>query len=390
MLKQHLTEDESKHSGQLGNNLRNDILDFITQRFQDSVIGQKLFGHHFHSLLCFDNCTSSVNEIEHKAMKYSQGGTQPHNSVDQTVRKLNDLRTRKDRRKNRQAACALDAVKAQKMERERHCSDLTNFVNKILLTEWDLSEDYENYQEADDTFYVKYRYEPESNRIKSNEKKTMTHSERIVHRCNWIIPRFERTRVVTLKDEGGKMVAKCTCALFERQGICCRHIYSLLGRGIILTDAIVRWWKKCIYYYGKPGKEEFAACLQNARDKTQAAGVIIDVSDICDTNSTSKSRDYFVSTIGNHRVRRNGHWTCSQQITRHAAKKPSQPTATGQAMPLTPLAFTTEIHLSETQLSQQSTQEDADSMPIPDAESDFSERDCSDDSEMKLLPRHPP
>jgi len=96
LLKQCLTEDESKHSGQLGNNLRNDILDFITQRFQDSVIGQKLFGHHFHSLLCFDNCTSSVNEIEHKAMKYSQGGTQPHNSVDQTVRKLNDLRTRKE------------------------------------------------------------------------------------------------------------------------------------------------------------------------------------------------------------------------------------------------------------------------------------------------------
>jgi len=55
------------------------------------------------------------------------------------------------------------------MERERHCSDLTNFVNKILLTEWDLSEDYENYQEADDTFYVKCRYEPESNRTESSQ-----------------------------------------------------------------------------------------------------------------------------------------------------------------------------------------------------------------------------
>jgi len=110
-------------------------------------------------------------------MKCSQGGTQPHNSVDQTVRKLNDLRTKKDRRKNPQAACAVDAVKEQQMEREHHCSDLANFVNKILLTEWDLSENYENYREADDTFYVKCRYEPESNKIKSKEKKTMTHCQ---------------------------------------------------------------------------------------------------------------------------------------------------------------------------------------------------------------------
>ena len=379
LLKEYLTEPESHHSGQMGERLRNDILEFITQRFQDSVIGQKLFGHHFHSRLCFDNCTSSVNEIEHRAMKCSQGGTRPQNSIDQTATKLNDMRKRRDRRKNREAACALEEVKAQEAERNRFCSELTDYANKLLLEECESSRNYENHKESENKYYVKRRYEPQNNRIKSTEKKTMTHSERIAHRAKWLIPQFERTRVVTFEQVDGITVANCTCSLFARKGICCRHIYSLLGRGIEQTDAIVRWWKKYVYYYGKPGREAFTEQLRKARDKTQPPGVIVDRSKICDDNLSDKPLEHFTETVGIVKLRRNGHWTHPRQGTRQAkARATKKPSSVG--MPLTPLAFTTEVHLSQAQLSQESMNDSE--MPIPDDCDSSVEESESDDGKL--------
>ena len=68
----------------------------------------------------------------------------------------------------------------------------------------------------------------------------------------YIIPRFERTRVVKLVQmPDGTWVLVCSCRLLKTRGHACRHVYKVLKRHPVLSDANVRWQNGYCQHYGR-------------------------------------------------------------------------------------------------------------------------------------------
>jgi hypothetical protein len=72
----------------------------------------------------------------------------------------------------------------------------------------------------------------------------MIRSLRQKARKGHILPAFDSTRVVEifLCLVTGLWVIKCSCGLYERWGLKCRHIYSATGGMPNCFDATYRWW----------------------------------------------------------------------------------------------------------------------------------------------------
>jgi hypothetical protein len=67
----------------------------------------------------------------------------------------------------------------------------------------------------------------------------------------YIIPRFERTRVVKLVQmPDGTWVLVCS-RLLKTRGHACRHVYKVLKRHPALSDANVRWQNGYGQHYGR-------------------------------------------------------------------------------------------------------------------------------------------
>jgi SWIM zinc finger len=64
-------------------------------------------------------------------------------------------------------------------------------------------------------------------------------------RKSWLIPKFSRTRTVTIRKDTalGVWVALCTCGTGERYGMCCRHIYRALDISPDKFHARFSYWK---------------------------------------------------------------------------------------------------------------------------------------------------
>jgi len=76
----YLSEDESVHFRELGNNLRKDIHDFITKSFQCN--GHKLFEASFLDIMTMGNATTGINEAEHRVYHYHSQGPMRTSSED--------------------------------------------------------------------------------------------------------------------------------------------------------------------------------------------------------------------------------------------------------------------------------------------------------------------
>jgi len=64
-----------------------------------------------------------------------------------------------------------------------------------------------------------------------------------------VIPKFWRTRVIRIEVRHGKYFLICSCALPNRKGLVCRHIYCLLNRLPDSADLIPRWHKSYARYF---------------------------------------------------------------------------------------------------------------------------------------------
>ena len=68
-------------------------------------------------------------------------------------------------------------------------------------------------------------------------------------RSSWYIPRFERTRVVTITNNEGQLFANCSYHFLAQNAVCCRHIHALLNGKSVKTDESLRWWLIYVHYY---------------------------------------------------------------------------------------------------------------------------------------------
>ena len=85
--------------------------------------------------------------------------------------------------------------------------------------------------------------EEERGSMKENHK-VMTYKKRQFIRKRWLLPRLESTRVVEVFvcRNTGQIVVKCSCGLYQTEGLKCRHIYAVFGDAPVETDAHHRYW----------------------------------------------------------------------------------------------------------------------------------------------------
>ena len=82
----------------------------------------------------------------------------------------------------------------------------------------------------------------------------------------YMVPSYSRPRVFQVVEFQQRLCLVCSCSLFQKSRYPCRHIYSVLGRTPIPSDAIVRYHKVYRYCYGQEDvvlNQKFEAAMAN-------------------------------------------------------------------------------------------------------------------------------
>lgn len=352
LFKEYMEEDEeSLHRGELGESLRARFKKFLSKSFFSQSV--KLLAHHYHTVFGHEMTTSNPSESENSSLKTSTGGPKPQDSIDVAQDKIDKLHHRRIGRQDRQTAVDLSSTMANKDIRNSSVVGVTVHCSTKLQRQYEESENYLVYQQTSGLFYVKRQgYDDTDYSTMPLEHIRQTEDERIKHRANWIIPRFERTRTVTVDRTGDNVVIACSCHMYTRNQICCRHIYSLLTRRPCVTDAGVRWWNVYSAYYGRRGQidNHLKSLLAS-----QPNGVPVKVGDlrVIDNTSIQVPFAYFSRSLNRVKMVEANYWTAKEQgLYADGSQRPPEDPYRGYGVaatiPVAPVGTTMEVHLSQT------------------------------------------
>ena len=313
LLGHYLNEDQKDHYGALPEDLRSELRDFITKKYQYN--STKLFEASFLGLMTMGNCTSSVNESEHHAYKTHSQGPRPQHDVAESAKRIKNINQAKEIRKSKKIAADIQSTHGKAKDREERDSRLTEYCNDHLLKEYNEAAKYCCHRATDDTFYVKRMYYEHDKTPDEDLELSQTICDMLLKQMNgelaqvfstqgkkklnkhWdskfssgpkgleeykvllnrvvrhIIPRFERTRSVKIISQGNDRIITCDCNRWVKWGMACRHIYAILKRHPKANDAKVRWLIGYSYYYGR--NDAMSKHLIKMRDECNIIGVPI-------------------------------------------------------------------------------------------------------------------
>ena len=324
LLNKYLNEGQKDHYGQLKDDVRVAIRQFITKSFQFN--GSMLFEATFSEFMTMGNCTTSINEAEHHAYKIHAAGPRPQHDIAEAARRINQMNEEKEVRKSTKVAKAMKSNYGKASDREERDNLLSEFCNNHLSNEHDKAKQYCTYMASKNVFYVKRKPQMNtSTNIDENLELSLTICKDLFNerdedlseakgnknkkkiRDNWdkkfslgkkgideykvillkvlqdIIPRFERTRTVKLSESTNKagdieIVITCDCRMKVKWGTACRHIYAIIKRYPSVQDAKVRWLVSYSYYYGR--NDQISAKLVEIRDNCGYQGVPLSQSEL--------------------------------------------------------------------------------------------------------------
>ena len=318
LLNEYLDEDEDKHDGALGDTLHDKFKeDYLTKSFHPQR--DSLFAHNFKDKQCQDESTSNLVEGTNSGMKRSEEGPRPKDSINRSKTKMTRMQDKKMAKALRQVAFDHTSAPAKDSDQERSVPKLTLHANDLVWKQNDLSKNMLRHRSGEAKFLVKHRREEDE---LEKEHPNMTKKERIHCRCRRYIPRFEKTHIVKLVQESSsemvqQLVLQCSCNLWWTHGHCCRHIYAILQRDPVETDAKIRWWNIFYHAYGRPGREEISRKLHHIRKHGTPSGVPLtpeDCQKILDWPSDSETiPPFFSSTLASPRLRHPSYWTLRQR-----------------------------------------------------------------------------
>lgn len=310
LLHYYLREDEDNHFGEIGS-FRKDLRDFITKSFNPNR--EKLFAASFEGKMTLGTCTTSINECEHKVIKYHCQGPKPIDDIAESASKIEKINEGKEELKSQKVAFDNDTQFAKSEDRNQDVDGLTDFVTSRLNKESAEASHYLTHRSSEHEYLVKRDYDTfdtsqqedlelprnvsqslsdqakaTSKAIKTKaqdlfddamstpgtntqrrEKKTQIreltkrlmsdkkgnlpeYRELLVLLMKHVIPRFENTRRVQIKQlPSGDWIISCSCPMHKKFGHGCRHIYTVLKRHPKITDAKVRWHIGYIHHYGR-------------------------------------------------------------------------------------------------------------------------------------------
>jgi len=315
LLDAYLNDDQQiLHIGEVDKTDRQLILEFITSSFKN--YRQKLFESEFNTCAHMGNVTTSGSEGYHRGLKKAALGPRPDDDLCVAARKIVDLANVREDEKSKKAASDANSTFGKADDRERTVREFSTFCNDKLSAESVFSDDYLQFHAAEDTFLVKCNYAKvdfdldrelgmsidEINKLFDNEDSASKEEElegtemkkldklkvrllgnrtsvtteyrTMLHESmKYIIPRFERTRVVKLvRMSDGTWVLVCSCHLLKTRRYACRHVYRVLRRHPNLSDANVRWQNGYCQHYGR--NDELTDAYMNLR-AAELPGIIV-------------------------------------------------------------------------------------------------------------------
>jgi MULE transposase domain len=204
----------------------------------------------------FNRESTQFVEAENSVLKSTKLGTRPNQSIDTsalTQNNLSEQRLDKDRK-----AIATKVDQTRVSENALQFPEINGVINnvgfKLVIGQYFGAKNLEVYRQSESVFLVQQKTTLLEN-VPSYEQTTKF--------INYMVPTFERTRVVEIISNAGRMHMVCSCGYFKRMGIPCRHMYCILKRKPLPSDLILRYHLQFHHKYQMPGCEE----ISNAFDQ---------------------------------------------------------------------------------------------------------------------------
>jgi MULE transposase domain/SWIM zinc finger len=256
------------------------IVNFILEKLTPHE--QKWLFAHFIYRWTFDRQSSQIVEVENSAMKRSGSGPKPFHSIATAACSMILYQDLRNGEKSLRAANALS-----KRSSSAAPNDIDKYLNDYcvaqVVEQSDAAANYEVYRFSDSVFYVKRKPSPEPpvfDAYNLNPTRPRESDEVKNRAATFFVPKFDRTRVVSVIAAMNKQYLKCTCGLFERHGFPCRHIYAAMKRHPMSFDVIPRYHKAYESYYQKD--EAFTEYF-NKQLRNELPGPPIEASEILQT-----------------------------------------------------------------------------------------------------------
>ena len=313
LLQCYLSEDTSHHKGHFSSELKTLLADFISSSFQGRH--SKLFNHHFIKLLDFFKITTSLVEAENSAAKTHSYAPNPRDHLDEAQLKMEERTVQRHRERRRRSADDLRRVPTKVEDREQSVLELTKFISDFLWGEKRNSVGYDMWSIDKYTCYVRFYDYKDSPDFDLDGAGAIGYELRRSLRKSYVLPHFQRTRVVRLVyDETSQVwVLTCSCGVVPSMGACCRHIYAVTGHLPWKFDARFRWWREFdIVCLGSALSDQLRSKIVDAAEKSsRLAGIITTLREL-PRRKPNHAPEWFEETLTTPRIRATGYWATEQ------------------------------------------------------------------------------
>jgi hypothetical protein len=254
------------------------------------------FAHYeFMDRRSFGTRTSNDSEVEGGILKHHAAGPKPNHSMAKSADSATKVTDMRITLKKQRAAKAMYAVPiALDPELVPLYDNVTQYCGNNVAANWKNRIHFTVFRASLHKFYVKLAsfrtYDSDPSDIKEFLK--------------YMIPKFERTRVVEVFDHHGKLRIKCSCRCRRQHGYDCAEIFAVFGDAAPSPDDVVIRWHKVyhtMYLSGNPEVDEvFDELVEN-----ESPGALVPCRAVEEfrpdlpigKSTTSHTREYFESTL---------------------------------------------------------------------------------------------
>jgi hypothetical protein len=206
---------------------------------------RKLAFYVFKDCRVFEVRTTSFVEREGGVLKHHAIGPKPQHSIDKSLASINNVDQLRSIQRAQREAREIEKLPINEVKRESNYlplyEDLTDFAAAKLVDQFESREVYTCYRVDAVTFLVK-----------AQELGKFDHGLDSEEYYKSIIPRFERTREVTLNRwKDSNYYLSCSCCHFQRWGISCGHVFCVTNELPHSHDVIIRWHLFYTRQYGR-------------------------------------------------------------------------------------------------------------------------------------------
>jgi hypothetical protein len=255
--------------------------------------------------------TNNHVEAENHAIKRSSGGVQPNIELDDSQKRIDNINSRKERRKQRDDNIGLSDKYTHKDHRDQFCEGIVDNAAQLGWEQFSLREKYTFCRVTAEVFYVKDKSDLNDSSAKTGERSWQSKEKRREKRQNWVVPKCERTRVVTIKELNGELVAVCTCMFFFHFDIMCRHMYCIFGGPQTVYHFHIRHWQ--LYNTKYKTSQRYTDLLKHIRDNLTPEGFFVGSEDVnkWPVGTGMDNLAFFERSLNNVVLKKDCYWSCS-------------------------------------------------------------------------------